>query len=179
MVRRYEGDSLSSGRSALGVLVARGVDDPEAVVGIKTNCATFALGVLWAVGVRHPLLRKPYVDGMAFAWLDQIGRDFNAWRGLDEAPIKGAILWYRTEGRNDDHAEFFLSPPDEHGGGGRVDNAIAIIRSDISTSSGRPLYQWLDPQALPAPLPPSFGAQAALGLVGGTAVALAGIPLLP
>lgn len=148
IVRHYEGASLSNRRDELGALVGRGVDDPNAVVGIKTNCAMFALGVLKAAGVQHPLLNKPYVNGMAFAWVVQIGNDTGAWRTPDQgSPPEGAAMWYRTGG-NDDHIEFMLTPPDEHGGGGRSNNAITIERGDISRSVGRPLYKWLDPNAV-------------------------------
>lgn len=151
IVRFYEGASLSNRKDELGALVARGVDDPNSVVGIKTNCAMFALGILKAAGVQHPLLDKPYVNGMAFTWLVQIGNDMGAWRTPDQGtPPVGAAMWYRIPNTNDDHIEFMLTPPDEHGGGGRVNNAITIGKSDISTSMNRPLYKWLDPNALKA-----------------------------
>jgi putative peptidoglycan binding protein len=151
IVRFYEGCSLSARTDELGALVGRGVDDPNSVVRITTNCAMFALGVLSAAGVQHPLLSKPYVNGMAFAWVVQIGTDTGAWRdpSTDGPPVEGAAMWYRIAGTNDDHVEFMLTPPDEHGGGGRANNAITIETGDVSTSVGRPLYKWLDPSALP------------------------------
>lgn len=150
IVRQYVGCSLQSRADELGALVARGVDDPLRVVGIKTNCAMFAIGVLAAAGVDHELLRKPYVNGMAFAWLVQIGDDFNAWRtpAPSELLPPGAALWYEIPGLNDDHVEFVLQPPDEHGGGGRPNNAITSGHGDYHTSWNRPIHRWLDPSAL-------------------------------
>lgn len=153
IVRHYAGCSLEARRDELGALVARGVDEPEHVVTVETNCAMFALGVLKAAGCPHELLDHPYVDEMAFAWLVKIGTDLGAWRdpGKDGLPTKPAALWYRVAGRNVDHVEFLLSLPDEHGGGGRTDNAITVGRGDWHESWGRPLYRWLDPDALNLP----------------------------
>lgn len=151
IVRAYAGCSLHHRRDELGALVGRGVDAPDDVVCITTNCATFAIGVLKAAGCQHTLLSKPYVVGMAFAWLVRIGNDHDAWRPAELPPSEGAVLWYRLPDLNDDHAEFFLSAPDEHGGGGRPDNAITVGHGDIHASWGRPLHRWLDPDALCLP----------------------------
>lgn len=153
IVRHYVGCSLHARRDELGVLVGRGVDAPESVVGVQTNCAMFALGVLAAAGCPHPLLRTSYKVGMAFSWLVEIGDHYGAWRVAvaSEIPPAGAVLWYRIDGTNDDHAEFMLEAPDEHGGGGRPDNAITSGRGNVHASMGRPLYRWLEPAALCLP----------------------------
>ena len=153
IVRAYAGCSLSVRRANLGALIARGVDEPEAVVGIETNCAMFALGVLTAAGCQHPLLQKKYVNEMAFAWLVQIGNDLGAWRlpAVSELIPTGAAIWYEIVGENDDHVEFVTEPPDEHGGGGRPNNEITIGRGDYHVSWSRPIHRWLDPEALGLP----------------------------
>jgi hypothetical protein len=133
----------------LAALIGRGVDD-ESVVSIKTNCAMFALGVLRAAGVVHPRLSQKYVDGMAFAWLIEIGNSFNAWRPGESGPLSvGAILHYAVQGENDDHAEVYVSASGPmHCGGGRADNAITQETGPVTLSLGRPISQWLDPDAL-------------------------------
>lgn len=133
----------------LAALVGRGVDD-QSVVSIRTNCATFALGVLRAAGVVHPRLSQRYVDGMAFAWLIEIGDSFSAWRPGDAGPLSvGAVLHYAVQGENDDHAEVYVSAAGPmHCGGGRVDNGITLETGPVTLSMGRPIMQWLDPDAL-------------------------------
>jgi hypothetical protein len=150
LVRGYVGCSLSHDRERLGRLVARGVDDPERVVTLRTNCGTFSLGILWALDVQHWTLRKPYPVGAAVTWLYTLGREcrmLHAYEGQELRP--GMLLHYRSRdpNKNDDHFEWLLSELDEHGmashaGGGRPDNAITEGRSDVRTSSERPL-RWL------------------------------------
>lgn len=154
IVQTYAGCSLTERREDLAALVGRGVDD-ESVVTIETNCAMFALGILKAAGVAHPLLDTKYVDGMAFAWLVEIGTDMKAWRSPDPStPIPaGAAMWYRVAGANDDHVEFLIAPGGPstepvHGGAGRSGNAVTVGKGAIETSDGRPLHVWLDPDAL-------------------------------
>jgi hypothetical protein len=157
IIRAYDGCSLSSRTADLGALVARGVDEPADVVRITTNCAMFALGVLKAAGCQHRLLDRPWQTGVVFAWIVQIGNDMNAWKpptaGL---PPVGSALWYRIPGTNDDHVEFYMSAPDEHGGGGRPNNAITVGYGDIHSSWSRPLWRYLDPDCLG--LPDAFAA---------------------
>ena len=143
------------GRDALAGLVGRGIDD-ESVVDWRTNCCTFALGLLFAAGVDHPILKKPLRNGLEFTDMVTLGYSFSAWRVAvaSEIPPRGALLWYRVAGQNDDHVEVMLDAPDEHGGGGRPDNAITIGRSDPHVSNGRPLWRWLDPAALEIPTLP-------------------------
>jgi hypothetical protein len=150
IVRTYAGCSLSNRRQDLAALVGRGVDD-ESIVTVQTNCATFSLGVLAAAGCPHPLLTKPYVNGMAVAWMSQIGNDLGAWRDPSDAPVTGACLWFEGAGNND-HFEWLLDPSEPaHGGGGRPDNAISIEVGQIATSLWRPLHKWLDPERLLLP----------------------------
>jgi len=156
LVRSCVGLSLSSKREDLGMLVARGVDKPEAVVGITTNCATTALGIMAEAGVKHKLLNQPYVSGMAVAWIRQIGQDLGALVKYDPKgpqPKPGSLLRYNTAGKNDDHVEWLLTPigangEAEHAGGGRADNAITAGTGNVLTSWGRPLVEWLDPDKL-------------------------------
>lgn len=159
LVRQYDGSSLHSRREELAALVGRGVDD-ESVIAIKTNCAMFALGILAAAGCTHHLLSRQYENGMAFAWLVQIGDDLDAWRdpAKDGAPVTGAVLWYELAGQNDDHAEFLVDVSGPvHGGGGRPDNAITVAVGPVALSCGRPIHRWLDPSALGIPVAEEAG----------------------
>lgn len=160
IVQFYVGSSLSSRAGELGALVARGVDDPTAVVSIKTNCATFSLGVLAAAfgsvaaaTAGNALLTKPYQNGMAFAWLVEIGNAWGAWVKAVPGQIipVGACMHYGTPGLDNDHAEWMLTEPDTHGGGGRTNNAVTLGQSDPHTNLGRPLIAWLDPDQIPLP----------------------------
>lgn len=156
ILKRYVGCSLTTRRADLADLVSRKVDKPEAVVGIATNCATSALGVMAKGGVKHPLLNKPYVNGMAIAWVRQIGIDLGALVKYDPKgpqPKPGSLLRYNTPGTNNDHVEWLLGPIGpggvaEHGGGGRGNNAITSGTGDVRTSLGRPLLEWWDPDKL-------------------------------
>ena len=153
IVRSFNGCSLSSRRADLAALVGRGVDD-ESIVTIQTNCATFALGVLAAAGCAHPILKRTYVNGMAFSWLVQIGNDLGAWRdpATDGPPVTGAAMWYEVAGMNDDHVEWCVDASVPiHGGGGRPNNAITVGPGPIALSCGRPLHRWLDPERLGLP----------------------------
>jgi hypothetical protein len=165
IVRFYVGGSLSNRRDELGALVARGVDDPTAVVSIKTNCATFSLGVLAAAfgsvdaaRQAHGLLATPYQNGMAFVWLMEIATAWGAWVKAAPGQIVpvGACMHYGTPGLNNDHAEWMLVEPDTHGGGGRTDNAVTLGQSDPHTNLGRPLLQWIDPEKVPIVFPDAY-----------------------
>ena len=155
LVRKYVGCSLLNRKDELGVLVARGVDDPKKVVGIRTNCATFALGIMHEAGVIHPLLEKPYVLGMAVAWVRTVGKDLQAIKKYTKGTVlpPGALLHYYTPGKNNNHVEWLLSEvaPNnmaEHGGGGRANNAITSGFGSVDYNSGRPLQEWFDPRFL-------------------------------
>lgn len=174
IVKYYAGCSLSARVEELGKLVARGVDDPGRVVGIKTNCGMFALGVMAEAGVDDPLLDKPYVTGMAIGWLRQIGINRGAlvklehpgMLGVHKLPV-GALLRYNTAGKNNDHVEWLLSEPDakahaQHGGGGRTNNAITVTAADAAANAGlitwnfgRPLVEYWDPAKLGIELVPA------------------------
>jgi len=170
LVKSYVGCSLSNRRADLGALVARGVDNPESVVTISTNCATSALGIMAAAGVRDAILNKPYQSGMAVSWVRQIGINTGALVKFDgkTMPKRGALMRYNTPGTNNDHVEWCLSDVDasgnaDHGGGGRANNAITEGTGNVLSSLGRPLQEWWDPDKLgipvlvqdqPAPTPP-------------------------
>lgn len=157
IVLDHVGCSLSRNREKLGELVSRNVDKPEAVVAIATNCATTALGVMAFAGVRHELLNKPYVSGMAVGWCRIIGQDLGAlvkYTGKSgPQPKVGSLLRYNTSGKNDDHVEWLLSTMDErgsadHGGGGRPNNAVTREYGGVMHSYGRPLVEFWDPDKL-------------------------------
>ena len=163
-IKKYVGCSLSNRRDELGKLVARGVDHPEAVVTISTNCATTALGVMAEAGVKHPLLSKPYVNGMAVTWVRQIGIDTGAlvkYTGPNgPQPKPGSLLRYNTAGTNNDHVEWLLAPIDakgeaDHAGGGRSNNAVTQDHGNVLTSWNRPLVEFLDPDKLGIELVPA------------------------
>lgn len=158
LVKSYDGISLKHGRDRLGKLVARGVDQPEDVVSVRTNCGMFALGIWAELGVSSPILNRRYVIGAAITWCVQIGIERGALVKYTEAglkPKRGALLHYKTPGQNDDHVEFLLSDIDAHwnavhGGGGRADNAIAVSKAPgvVLWNNGRKLFQFWDPDKL-------------------------------
>ena len=164
IVRHYVGCSLLVREDELGQLVARGVDDPKRVVGIKTNCGMFSLGVMAEAGVDDPILDRKYYDGAAIGWLRQIGLNRKALRKYSgptgPQPKVGSLLRYNTAGLNDDHVEWLLSSVDQHGyaehaGGGRKDNAITLVNADapkhaglVTWNYGRPLVEFWDPELL-------------------------------
>lgn len=164
ILKSYDGCSLKHDADRLGKLVARGVDKPAEVIGIKTNCGMTALGVWAEAGVDHPILDKPYVSQMAIAWLVQIGIDRRALVKYTEGgskPKRGALLHYKTPGENNDHVEFLLSDVDEHwnalhGGGGRADNLISVAKQPgvVLWNNGRKLFQFWDPDKLGIELVP-------------------------
>jgi hypothetical protein len=167
IVRHYVGCSLSARADELGALVARGVDDPEDVVVIKTNCGTSALGVMAEAGVNHALLDRKYVSGAAIGWVLQIARELGALVTLPtpgvigaRKPPPGALLHYATPGKNNDHVEWLLSEIAPSGaadtaGGGRANNAITAVRQVIAWNNGRPLLHWVDPDKLGIELVPA------------------------
>lgn len=156
IVKKYVGCSLSKRKDELGKLVARGVDNPNVVVGITTNCGTSALGIMAAAGVKHDLLSKKYESGAAIMWLRQIGQDLgalNRFKSDGPMPPPGSLLRYNTAGCNDDHVEWLMSSIDEkgyadHAGGGRGGNAITFEHGMVLKSLGRPLVEWWDPEKL-------------------------------
>jgi len=152
IVKAYVGCSLAVRREDLAALVGRGIDD-ESIVTWETNCCTFFLGVLTAAGLDFPALKVPLKNGEEFGVLVAIGDHFNAWRvpAPSELIPEGAGLWYHVSGKNVDHVEAVLAPPDGHGGGGRTNNAIEEETGDLHWGAGRPLYKWLDPSALQLP----------------------------
>ena len=149
IVQMYAGCALGTRQDELAALIGRGVCD-ESMVAWRTNCATFALGVLAASGCSHYILEAPTLIGRAFSDLVQLGNEMHAWQPGNSGPIPvGALLHYGITGENDDHAEFYLSPiGPQHGGGGRPDNAITVGTGPVALSMGRPIEQWLDPGAL-------------------------------
>lgn len=152
--------SLSYNRPKLMSLVGRGVDGDLAIQSVqwKTNCATSALGFIAAAcgsvakaKTVHPSLAAQSKIGTAVGVLVSIARDtLSMHTPTSIKSIKpGSLLWYGTQGKNDDHFEWVLSPIDdqnhaEHGGGGRPDNAITVSKGDISTSYGRPIKKYID-----------------------------------
>jgi len=159
LVKSHVGCSLSERRAELGKLVARGVDSPEQVVTISTNCATTALGIMAEAGVRDAILNKPYQSGMAVSWVRQIGINTGALVKFDgkTMPKPGSLLHYNTPGTNNDHVEWLLGPIDaqgnaDHGGGGRSNNAITEGTGNVMSSWGRPLVEWWDPDKLGIPV---------------------------
>jgi hypothetical protein len=143
------------------MLVARGVDDPQAVVAIKTNCATTALGFLRLMGIEHPLLKTKYKIGMAVAWLVELGGDLgilHPYRRDRTVLTPGMLLHYCRPGTNNDHVEWLLGELDDngaadHGGGGRVDNGITVGHGPVLTNAGRPLIAYWDVPAALEPQP--------------------------
>jgi hypothetical protein len=163
IAQSYAGCSLQHDRERLGRLVARGVDDPESVVTIHTNCGMFALGVMAEAGVQHEILDRKYQTGEAIAWLRLIGKALGAlvtYRGPHgPQPKHGSLLRYNTAGHNDDHVEWLIGTIDSSGhaahcGGGRPDNAITIVPGNLGEKSlvtwnyGRPLVEFWDPDLL-------------------------------
>jgi hypothetical protein len=154
IVKFYADCSIHQRFDELAALIGRGVDSTSVALW-QTNCGTFALGVLSAAGVDFLALRVPLVNGREFGVIEAIGDHFAAWRmpAVSELIPSGALLWYhRDDGKNQDHAEFMLTPPDEHGGAGRQDNGVSSSTSDVHVSAlGVPLYRYLDPDALNLP----------------------------
>jgi hypothetical protein len=161
VVRLYDGCSLSSRRSELAALVGRGVDD-ESMVTWATNCLTFALGVIAACQSDVPELRQHIPNGREDVALAPLVKRAGGWKPAvhGQVPPVGALMHYRSvpyrtnaagQPINDDHYEFFLSAPDEHGGGGRPNNAITIGCSDWTSSFGRPMHEYLDPDGFGIP----------------------------
>lgn len=153
LVNSYIGCSLSERRDELSKLVARGVDDPNVVVTITTNCGTSCLGIMALAGVQDPLLNHKYVSGMAIAWVRQIAINLgalNKYTGKNgPQPKRGDLMHYFDDGKNNNHVEWCLSDPDEngiaeHGGGGRSNNAITKSTSSIYTNYYRPLKEFID-----------------------------------
>jgi len=159
-VRSYVGLHLGSiGEDQLADLYSRsGLDKANAIVSPHVStCGLFGLGIWFKMGVKHSLLTTPYKTGMAIAWLREIAHDLNAIRKpSDGLPSPGSLLHYFTKGHNNNHVEFVLSQPQvivqqwraEHAGGGRALAGVGSDTSDILWSSGRPLQEWFDIDAL-------------------------------
>lgn len=153
----FVGCSLVSRREELAKLVACGIDNPSQVVQIKSNCAMFARGVMRRCGVIHPILEAKYRIGRAVSDVLEIARQFEAIEEFEGQYIKkGTILHYATAGKNDDHIECCTQQDASdtlgwvvrHCGGGRPNNAITELTSDIRTNAGRPLIHVIDPDLL-------------------------------
>lgn len=155
-VSHFIGFSLDNHGDQLREFLSRGVDDPETIVDTHvSDCGLFALAVWLGVGVRDEVLSEKYQTGKAIEWLVEIATRHNAVRHIrDGIPTIGALLHYRTHGKNDDHVEFLLSQPlmrkwiAHHAGGGRTDCGIGEGTSNILWSLGRPLQAWYDINAL-------------------------------
>lgn len=158
LVKRYVGCSLDERCSELGLLVARGVDDPSQMVRVRTNCGTFALGIWHAAGVQHSLLDSKYQNEKAIAWVVTIAHSLGAvcYPKKNGPPPPGALLHYwLRDGKltKSHHVEFCLSEPTiawhaQHAGGGRPNNEIGQGEGDIRWNAGRPLQCWYDPAEL-------------------------------
>ena len=155
VVRIYAGCSLSVRRDDLAALVGRGVDD-ESMVTWETNCLTFALGVIAACGSDVAELHEHIPNGREAVALDPLVKRAGGWAPyVAGQPVKtGSLMHYRSvpyrvnaagETVYDDHYEFKLMAPDEHGGGGRANNEITVEHGDWPHSVGRPLHEVLDP----------------------------------
>lgn len=164
IVRGLQGVSLAHERERLEALFLANETAERAalVASMRTNCGTSmrAIYVLAGVSAGKPdgcdELLDPYEVGMAVSWVLEAARERGAlvaasqWRRAGP----GWGLHYGTPGRNDDHLEWVLGTPDphtgsvEHGGGGRVGNAITIARGDIRWSSGRPLRAMIGPERM-------------------------------
>ena len=146
----YDGCSAKVNRAKLAAFVCRGIED-ESFVDVSTNCAVVGLAILYAAGVQHKLLQTKYVNGMAFAWMVQIGNDLGAWEipSANNYPTVGSGLWYEIAGQNDDHYETLVGlNPTRHAGGGRPGNFVTAGPGQIDYSWGRPLRRWLNPDKL-------------------------------
>lgn len=160
VVRSYAGCSLSVRTKDLAALVGRGVDD-ESMVAWETNCLTFALGVIAACGSDVAELREHIPNGREAIALDPLVKRAGGWVVYEGQPVKtGSLMHYRSvpyhvnaagETIYDDHYEFKLRAPDEHGGGGRANNEITVEHGDWSHSVSRPLHEVLDPDGYGLP----------------------------
>lgn len=164
LVNEYIGCSLLHEKDKLADLIARGVDDPNQVVTIQTNCGMFALAIMQIAGAKDPILNNKYVTGMAIAWVRQIGinlKALNKYTGKNgPQPKRGDLLHYFDNGKNNNHVEWLLSDPDEngiaeHGGGGRANNAITKSTSSILTNYYRPLQEFISCDKLGIEIVPS------------------------
>lgn len=167
IVRGVAGCSLDHDADKLAALFM--VNEPDAATAKRvstyaTNCGTSMRQVYALAGCDHVLIRCPYKIGAAVSWVLTAARAKGAllppsrWR--EAGPGWG--LWYGTPAakgkspRNDDHMEWCLAVPDEHGvalhgGGGRAKNAITLAGpNDIRWSSGRPLRGLIDPERMMA-----------------------------
>lgn len=169
IVRDLGGCSLSTNKAKLQAFIAKDgacIDGADEEVRRRTNCAEFAVAYLAALagGIDdarkiHPLLATPIKNGTSFSVLVQIGNDLGAWISAPDAktpPPIGGVIWYEINGENDDHAEVMLMPPDEHGGGGRPNNAITVGHSDVHASWTRPIHRVLDISRIKWDLPPAL-----------------------
>jgi len=139
-------------------------DTAVEVSRLATNCGTSMRAVYALAGCTHTLITRPYRIGTAVAWVLGAATELGAllpassWRKCGP----GWGLWYGTPAakgkspRNDDHMEWCLAVPDEHGvalhgGGGRARNAITIGGpGTILWSTGKPLRGVIDPERMMA-----------------------------
>lgn len=155
MAERFVGCSLDIRTDELAELVAGGDDDPRLAVQIKTNCATFARGIIEACGVYHVRLDRPYRIGAAVADVLEVARSRGALAPFKGQPLKrGTILHYATPGANNDHVEFLLADAGPANwvaptcGGGRARNAVTRKPAYDVRRDPRPLQHVIDPVAL-------------------------------
>jgi hypothetical protein len=135
-------------------------EDLQSFLGIAldgkcSTCGLFVLACWRAAHVRHELLSRPYEQGKAMAWVQQIADDFGAIRSRQTIPVPGAVLaYYSRRPSVDDHFEICLEVPylsdwtALHGGGGRENCGVSIISNGIRWNAGRPLQYWIDPNSL-------------------------------
>jgi hypothetical protein len=155
LVKPWVGSNLRVRGDELRAFISRGIDDPESELDAHiSTCGLFALAVWHAAGVKHELIARPYQMGQAIIWLAQIAKDLGAIRypKRDGAPRPGALLHYKTATHNDDHMAVPRAEGKQwladHAGGGRPDAGVGEGGSDLLWSSGRPLQEYYDPNAL-------------------------------
>lgn len=154
IVNPWIGCSLNHCGDVLQAFFARVLGKGLLCDGVS-DCGLFALAVWTEAGVKHPLIGRPYVNGMAIAWIETIAKDLNAVRHVHDngKPKGGALMHYFSHRPSyNDHVEFCLEDPGHllmhHAGGGRAHCAIGEGCSDVLWSSGRPLQRWYDADAL-------------------------------
>jgi hypothetical protein len=156
----FDGFSLDHHGQELREFIARGVDNPQAILDKHvSDCGLFALAVWHAIGIADPIVDKPYQSGMAISWLLHIAKSHGALRTpkADGMPSVGSLLYYEIRGLNDDHVTFLTKPIvldrgrwlGECIGGGGADCAIGKATGNMLWSWGRPLQAWVDVNALP------------------------------
>lgn len=162
----YIGCSLTHRRAELAALVG------ENSVTWETNCETFAIGVLRALGLDLPDVQGPLKNGLEGSVLEHVAARAGGWRAPvpGEAPPEGSLMHYhsvpyRTTAAGaviyDDHVEWMGDGPDHHAGGGRPGNLIADGHGDVHWSAGRPMVGYIPPEAFGLPDAMAAGGDAA------------------